>query len=164
MQALGTALKKIAEPIQTDLLRSALGFPRTDSLKDDKPCMVYSLEKGQSLNWIVLRKFINANPDAIALTVHEDLLSIIDVMEGIAEELMLAKFDQIHFYHGGLDIFRITLGNDVGRSVLVNVNDYRMRVNAVITQSHEGYAPFIVGVLVGLFGMIVYNSIIWERK
>jgi hypothetical protein len=116
------------------------------------------------LKWNELRTFVRSHHEAIALSAREDLLMILNVMELVATELMLDKFDQIQIYRGGLDVLRIStgvfllivvgrfsiLGNKVGRSVFVEINEYRRRVNTLLTRRRESYGPFIFGAISGL--------------
>jgi hypothetical protein len=78
------------------------------------------------------------HPECIALSVREDLELVLRVMSNITDEIHFLKFDKIQIYRGGLDILSITFkGNNCGRSVYLEINDYRRRLHQLLRPTAE---------------------------
>jgi len=113
---------KISVRERRDILCSSFIFPRTESLLDE-PAINLEVE---TLDFAQILKSIDNDPEAIALCVYKDLRLILGDIQEVAEELCLDKFDSIQFYRNGLNVLRIQLkGNNCGRSVYLEINDYR---------------------------------------
>ena len=109
MQSLRDLTREVSESDRNDLLRYSFVFPLTGSLKEDKAFMEYDT-KGD-LIWDSLKEFVGSHPEAIAISMREDLLVILGIMQEVADELNLEYIDQIRIYRGGLNIFRIVTGS-----------------------------------------------------
>ena len=85
-------------------------------------------------------------------------------MDELREELMLYRFDKIQIYRGGLDILCLTLqGNTSGRSVYLEINDYRRRIIAVLSPTKRDWVPIVISIA-GVLVTLGFQYWLWEKK
>lgn len=132
MEQLASALQSVSRKTRQLILCNSFVFPKTEKLKDDKPCITYDAD---TLDIPAIKRYINSHPEAIALSVRTDLSLILDVINEVKEELWLSNFDCIQIYRGGIDILRINLKQTEprGRSAFVEINGSRRLQEALIT-------------------------------
>jgi hypothetical protein len=133
--ALPTLFKQVTNDIKRDLLCSCIVFPKTSSLKEDKPLQVYDWdgkEKGLDIKGFIDR--VNNDPEYVAVSARNDLVLVLEVLNDVKEELLLDKMDSIQIYRGGVDLLLIkNKGKDGnGRSAFVEINDYRRRLQSTV--------------------------------
>lgn len=68
----------------------------------------------------------------LAVSIREDVLLVLDMLEEMKNELLLERMDMIQLYRGGLDVLRIVLkNNNTGRSAYLEINDYKRRLSFI---------------------------------
>ena len=96
---------KATEQIRKDSLCNVVVFPKTESLKGDKPIATYEVDS--AIKWEELALWIESNPELIAIGARDDLRLITRVLKDVYNELHLEQFDSIQIYRGGVDLLRI---------------------------------------------------------
>jgi len=155
-QKLTDVVQQVTDKIKIDTLSASFVFPKTSSLSDDTPIITMEL---QTLDFQAIKDFVTSHPEAIALSVRDDLILILQVMQQVKDELLLDKFDCIQIYRGGLDILRITItSNKNGRSAIVEMNDYRRRLAQAIVAPWDKY-PYTTGIFVSILSLVLVEGI-----
>ncbi len=75
---------------------------------------------------------IPSNTELIALSAVADVLCILRVLQEVKDIAHLDQFDSVQIYRGGIDLLRVVNSTrHVGRSVYVELNDFRRRLQQV---------------------------------
>ena len=126
---------RVPDHIRKDILSSAFVFPQTASLTNNVPLVDIDLsEHVFDLDRILMT--IQQDVTCVALSIREDLDLVLRDMDSIKEEIPFHKFDTIQVYRGGMAVLSITFTtNHCGRSVCLEINDYRRRLHQLLVPS-----------------------------
>ena len=153
MDSLSQVLSRVKEQLARDALCSAVVFPRTESLQDIARVTLDAM----NLEDLSIQQCLKSHPEFIALYAREDLLLIVNLLKSVNAELYIDKFDGVVIYKGGLDLLTIRFPNSVGRTVYVDMNDYRRRIISLVNKrkvKYEVLIPVVSVVLVTIVSII----------
>ncbi len=103
------------------------------------------------------------NPEMIALSGREDVKMVLETLKELHDELHIHQFDSIQIYRGGVDLLRVILKkeNQVGRSVYVEINDFRRRTQQ-LWRPETILGPVLTPIVLTFFTMMV--ATLCQRK
>lgn len=149
---LSTLTKQIAAQIKKDILSSVVVFPRTSSLAEDKPRAVIDVEG--NIDWDRVKQAVTSHPELIALSAVEDVCLTLDCLKELSGPLYLESFDGIQIHRGGIDLLLIkNTKRNVGRTALLELNDYRRRLQQTLFPQPQQTSYVVTGIVVILASM-----------
>lgn len=142
MESLRQLLSKVSTDVKRDVFCLIVKFPLTQSISQDTPLCEEKVE--ETIDFKSIQEKIHNQHKIIA---RDDLEVILDVLRDVQEELALNQFDSIQICRWGLDLLRITnTTRKVGRSVYIEINDYRGRLHQVLYKSNNNTGVYIFGI------------------
>ena len=149
--ALSSLFKQVGNDTKRDVLCGCVVFPKTSSLKEDKPLQIYDWDGKDSLDFKAFIDKVNKDPEFVAVSARNDLILILDVLNEVKDELLLEKMDSIQIYRGGVDLLAIknTVNGGNGRSAFVEINDYRRRLRTTLQSKLTHQDPYLIPIVVG---------------
>lgn len=152
MGSLKDVLLNVSKDLKRDALASCFVFPKTESLANDQPYVVY--DNFDRLDLKAIRARVEQDVDFVAINIREDLLLVLEIIEEMKVELMLDKMDAIQIYRGGLDVLKIVIkGNKTGRCAYIEINDYKRRI-IQLAKSPES-SPYAYAIATGVFAVVL---------
>jgi len=145
--SLSSLINRVAVEIRRDILCSGVVFPRTSSLREDKPLITIGYKSILDIEKILDQ--VRNEPEFIAVSAKNDLVLILEVLKEVKEELLLEKMDSIQIYRGGVDLLLIKneMSDGLGRSAFIEINDYRRRLQSVIVGKENSYLTLFLTVV-----------------
>ena len=135
---LDAIIKSVGTAVTFDILTSVIVFPRTSSLKNDTPRVIWKMGEDVKSYEDAMAK-ATAHPELIAINAAEDTKLVLHALDLVQKELHLDQFDSIQIYRGGIDILRITnnVSHSADRSAYIEINEFRRRL--IQSQVHKWY-------------------------
>ena len=161
MQNLKDLFSRASNRIRMDTLCSVVVFPRTASLADDTPESI--MEVDGYIDYEKLQQNVQTDTNLISLGAREDVILILKVLSEVHDVLHLEQFDSIQIYRGGVDLLRIVNKNrKTGRSVYVEINEYRRRLHQLLYPDQNIIPSVLIGV-VSILCMTLINYYLLKK-
>lgn len=159
------SLKDAAEEVQYHVLRSSFVFPRTESLKGDKPSWSVSFPAVSPETYVELMHQAKSHPEMISLCAEEDVIGALEILGLVHEKLYLFQFDTIQIYRGGVDLLRIVNeSRNCGRSVYLELNEFRRRLAELAVPSLQRRSNLFWMFVFAVLNLLIFTLIPFLMK
>jgi len=165
-QLLSELIKKVTKDIRKDLLCQSFSFPYKDNFNNDNSVISLELEP-YNIDFDKIIEIVREHPEAIALSIREDLILTLKLLEEVKDEIMIHRFDKFVIYRSGLNIFSITFKNNKSNRVIyLEINDYRRRLmNYLKPKDWTPYVTTLVFVtLTAIMNYFLYKNIQQQQQ
>lgn len=143
--------------MEASVISSLITYSKTEKLVDYTATILLETESG-TLDWVKISDYVKHNTEAIALSVRDDLLLILDAMKEVSNRSVLFdEMDCIQINSNGMPLFRISTGNRKGLSVCVDMNEYTRRL---LTRKSGATQIQYPSLLFGVFLGVIFSSLL----